>query len=335
VHKSRKDAPGQLPLFGWCLATKRGDPIPARHIFGRRLITARTMADIIPEPTKFSGSFRMPVISAVALKGGVSKTTTCHMLAAAFGLASRRVLLIDNDSQASLTCGMLGTDSEQIDPSETVASIYAGNDPLPSDVIRPSGMAGVDLIPGSMAAASFNLPDPHGAPAHIQARLRSFLDEVKGEGEYDLVLIDNPPNLSQATWSALVGSDFSFTPCVPENYGVSSLSPVINVLARIAAGPNPSLHNLGVVLSMVQPRLSVHIAFEQMLRDAHGDLILQARIPLAADIKEAIANGKAVSHYKPRGASAKAFKQLADEIMGRIARVESGALVEAVTDGQD
>jgi chromosome partitioning protein len=335
LRRSPKDAQGQLPLTEWRLATKRGELIPARDIFGRRLITAQTMADIIPETTKLSGAFRMPVISAVALKGGVSKTTICHMLGAAFGLAGRRVLLIDNDSQASLTCGMLGTDSEQIPAAETVAAVYAGLDPMPSDVIRSSGMAGVDLIPGSMAAASFNLPDPHGAPVEVQGRLRSFLDEVRGEGEYDLILIDNPPNLSQATWSALVGSDYSITPCVPENYGVSSLSPVLNVLAQIAAGPNPGLVNLGVVLSMVQPRLSVHIAFEQKLREMHGALIFDARIPVASDIKEAIANGKAVSHFKPRGASAKAFKQLADEVTGRIARLESKVLVEVVADGQD
>jgi chromosome partitioning protein len=330
----RKPSSGQGE-FSWCLATKHGDLIPARAIFGRRLITARTMADIIPEAQEFSGTIRMPVISAVALKGGVSKTTICHMLAAAYGLAGRRVLLVDNDSQASLTCGMLGTDSEQIPASETVAAIYAGRDPLPSDVIRSANIPGVDLVPGSIAAASFNLPDPHEAPIEVQGRLRAFLDEVRGEGEYDLVIIDNPPNLSQATWSALVASDYSFTPCVPENYGVSSLSPVLNVLAQVAAGPNPDLVNLGVVLSLVQPRLSVHMAFEQKLRETHGSLIFNARIPVAADIKEAIALSKAVSHHKPRGASAKAFKLLADEIIERIARVESQPLVEALANGQD
>ena len=58
-------------------------------------------------------------------------------------------------------------------------------------------------------------------------------------------------------------------------------------------------------------------------------------VPESTDIKEAIANCKAVSHYKPRGASAKAFKQLADEVTGRIARLESEALVEVVADGKD
>jgi chromosome partitioning protein len=276
----------------------------------------------------------MPVISAVALKGGVSKTTVCHMTAAAFGLAGLRCLLLDNDAQSSLSSAVLGTESEQLPPSETIAAVYAGRDPLPSEIIRPSGIAGVDIIPGSMAAASFNLPDPQEATAEIQGRLRSFLDEVKGEGTYDLVVIDNPPNLGQASWSSLIASDYSFTPCVPENYGVSSLSPVLNVLHQIKSGPNPSLINLGVVLSMVQPRLSVHMAFEKKLRETHGDLIFEARIPVAADIKEAIAFGKPVTTFKPRGASAKAFKQLADEMMARIARHEAPSMVEVATHGE-
>ncbi|MHB1210355.1 MAG: ParA family protein [Acidimicrobiales bacterium] len=320
--------------FEWDLTVKNGERIPAKSIFGRRLITAATIADIIPGSQHFPEDIGMQVISATALKGGVSKTTICHQLAAAFGLSGRRVLLIDNDAQGSLSCSILGTDAEQIPASETVAAIYSGRDPLPSDVIRPTGIAGVDLIPGSMAAASFNTPDPHLASIDDQSRLRSFLDEVRGEGAYDLVIIDNPPNLGQATWNSLIASDFSLTPCVPEQYGVSSLSPVLNVLHQIATGPNPSLVNLGVVLSMVQPRLSVHAAFEQTLRATHGELIFDARIPMAADIKEAIALGRPVTHHKPRGASAKAFKQLADEISVRIARHQSDSLVEVGSNGQ-
>jgi chromosome partitioning protein len=65
-----------------------------------------------------------------------------------------------------------------------------------------------------------------------------------------------------------------------------------------------------------------------MLRELHGPLIFDARIPDAADIPEAILVNKPVTHYKPRGASAKAFKALTDELFARIAAHESAALVE-------
>src|SRR5829696_1005922 len=118
----------------------------------------------------------MPIVSATALKGGVGKTTLVHHVAGALALAGKRILCLDNDPQASLSSGLFGPAAvEQMDPAETIAALYAGGDPLPEQVIRPSGVAGVDVIAGSMAAAEFNLPSPFTAPAEIQACLRSFL----------------------------------------------------------------------------------------------------------------------------------------------------------------
>jgi chromosome partitioning protein len=295
-----------------------------------RSLTVNSPADTVPETSKFSGIIRMPILSATALKGGTGKTVLCQMLAGAFALTGRRILAIDNDPQSSLSTGMLGTDAEQIHPDNTIAAIYSGLDPLPSDVIRPSGIPGVDLIPGSRAADSFNLPDPHLATYDVQGRLRSFLDEARGV--YELTIVDNPPNLYAATYAALVAADYCLVPATPENYGVSSISPVLEVVRQVVEGPNPGLVNLGIVLTKIE-RTGTHVAFEQMLREIHGSLIFDARIAKAADIPEAIVVNKPVTHYKPRGASAKAFKALAEEILTRIVANESPALVEAA-DGQ-
>jgi len=259
----------------------------------------------------------MPIISSVALKGGVGKTTLTHHTAGALALSGRRVLCLDNDPQASLSSGIFGPSVvEAMDPSETMAALYSGMDPLPDQVVRPSGIPGLDVIAGSKAAGRYNTPEPYEAPAEVQLCLRSFLAEVRGE--YDVILIDNPPNLNAATWAALIASDYLIVPVVPEDYGSSSLSPVFESVSLVLTGPNPHLRLLGLVLSMVQPRLAVHQLYEATLRDQHGDGILATRVPLAADIKEAISARKPVSHYKPRGASAKVFKALVDELFTRM-----------------
>jgi chromosome partitioning protein len=264
----------------------------------------------------------MPIISATALKGGVGKTTFVHHAAGALALAGKRVLCVDNDAQASLSSGIFGPAAvEQMDPGSTIAALYAGLDPLPEQVIRPSGLDNVDVIAGSMAAARYNLPEPFSAPANVQTCLRSFLAEVR-DG-YDVVLIDNPPNLHAASWAALVASDYLVVPVVPEDYGSMSLSPVLESIRLVAAGPNPSVVLLGLLLTMVQPRLGVHVAYERVLREVHGDGVFAARVPLAADIKEAISQRRPVTHYKPRGASSKAFKALVDELLSRVAATEA------------
>jgi chromosome partitioning protein len=297
------------------------------------LSTVNILADITPDGSLFRGISRMPIISATALKGGVGKTTLVHMLAGAFSLAGLKVLVIDNDPQASLSSGIFGAGTvEQMDPARTMAALYAGLDPLPDEVIRPSNIERVDIIPGSMAAAEFNTPNPFSSAADVQTRLRDFLYEV--QGEYGMVLIDNPPNLSAATWGALIASDFCILPVIPEDYGTASLSPVLESIRLVASGPNPSIVNLGMVLTMVQPRLSVHIVFEEALREHHGAGVFSARVPMASDIKEAIFHHKPVTHHKPRGASAKAIKALADEIVFKIAAHEAPELLEVGTNGQ-
>jgi len=85
---------------------------------------------------------------------------------------------------------------------------------------------------------------------------------------------------------------------------------------------------------MVQPRLGVHAAFEAELREIHGDGVFAARVPMAADIKEAIAHRRPIAMHKPRGASAKAIKAVADEMLARIEGPAVAGLMEVAADVQ-
>src|SRR3954453_3158338 len=101
----------------------------------------------------------MPVITASNQKGGVGKTSTCHHLAGALAQSGRRVLLVDNDPQASLTQWIWGPIATAgLDPGATAARPYRGADPLFEQVIPPTPLPGVDLLPGSHHATSHNVP---------------------------------------------------------------------------------------------------------------------------------------------------------------------------------
>lgn len=259
------------------------------------------------------------VIALMNQKGGVGKTSTTHHLAGTFAANGRRVLLIDNDPQASLSQGFWGpVATAQIEPSATVAALYDPDaDPFPEQVVRPTGVPGLDLVPGSQAATDFNVPRPYAAPPEAQACLRSFLDDVRNA--YDLVLIDCPPNLHLCSWAALVAADHLIVPLQPEDYGAQGLGPVQESVDLVVGGPNPGLNLLGFLLTMFNPRLTIHKMFEAILREQYGAAVFETRVPYAADFKEAIAQRKTIMQYKPRGASAKAVKALADELLGRLA----------------
>ncbi len=260
----------------------------------------------------------MPVITLLNQKGGVGKTSTTHHLAGTLAASGRRVLLLDNDPQASLSQGFWGpVATAGLDPASTIAALYAGLDPFPEQVIRPTGVPGIDIIPGSKAATDHNVPRPQDTPPESQGCIRSFLADVAGG--YDLVLIDCPPNLHLCSWAALVASDHLIVPLQPEDYGAQGLGPVQESVDLVAEGPNPGLHLMGFLLTMHNARLTIHRLYEKLLREQYGAAVFNTSVPYAVDFKEAIAQRKTITQYKPRGASARALAALADEVLARLA----------------
>ena len=136
----------------------------------------------------------MPIVTMLNQKGGVGKTSCTHHLAGTLAQMGRRVLLVDNDPQSSLTQGLWGpVVARQLDPARTIAAIYAGDLPYPEQVIHPTGIPGIDLIPGSggrpaTTSPTRTWPTPRPRRASASSWKRS------GAG-YDLVMIDCPPNL--------------------------------------------------------------------------------------------------------------------------------------------
>jgi chromosome partitioning protein len=256
------------------------------------------------------------VISLLNLKGGVGKTSSCHHLAGAFARAGRRVLLLDNDPQASLTQGFFGPAAlAAIDPGESVVALY-DEDATPSAaaLVRPSGVDGVWIVPGSPHLAAVNTtPVREWAP--LEAGLRDFLEPARDA--FDLVLIDNPPNLYLCARASLVASDFLVVPVQAEDYGAQGLGPVRAAAAAVQAGPNPVLRLAGYLVTMFDQRLAVHQTYDAVLRESFGADVFDARVPRAKDFVEAVAARVPVSHFKPRSAAARAVQAVAEELLAR------------------
>jgi chromosome partitioning protein len=146
---------------------------------------------------------------------------------------------------------------------------------------------------------------------------------------YDLVLIDSPPTLSLCSWAALVASDHLVVPLQAEDFGSQGIASILDFVDAVQAGPNPRLNLAGYLLTMFNPRLAIHKAYEAMLRQLYGPAVFTTTIPIGTDFKEAVAVRKPIIAHKPRGASAKSIKALADELSARIACTVQDAHGEA------
>jgi chromosome partitioning protein len=260
-----------------------------------------------------------PCICVLNRKGGTGKSSTCFHTSHALAKRGRRVLLIDLDPQANLSEGLLGAQVEGLPPDQTVAALYSDSFvPDPRSLIVSTAVEGVDLLPGSEAMEDYSDPRPAG---HRSERvLREFVDEVRGD--YGVILLDCPPALALASWSAMVAADSILTPLIPEDFGAQGLKKINRALALVRAEANPGLRLLGYLVGQYNPKLAIHAAYVEQLRAAYGDLVLTTTIPIAADYKMAVTAGKPVGVLKPRSAAAKAIDALAAELLERIAAGE-------------
>ena len=100
------------------------------------------------------------VISLYARKGGVGRTMLTQNLAGACAEKGASVLLLDTDSQASLSKNFFGASAvERLRPYETIAALFdASRDADPDAVIREADVENISIIPSSDHLEHFDLP---------------------------------------------------------------------------------------------------------------------------------------------------------------------------------
>lgn len=241
------------------------------------------------------------VLCVANQKGGVGKTTTALNLAVCLAKAGRRTLLVDLDPQCNATTGMGATPTER---HPLVARL-----PLKESLIQ-TATQGLELLPGSR---SFQDVEALANGAAHASSLRSHL--AAGMGAYDFVLIDCPPSLGPLTRTALATSTEVLMPIQCEYFAMEGLTQMIDVIRQVMNHERNRLQFGGIVLTMFDHTLELTREVEQEVRDFFGEIVYQTVVPRDVAVCEAPSHGLSVIDYAPRTRGARAYVELAMEVL--------------------
>jgi chromosome partitioning protein len=263
-----------------------------------------------PEPRPVSGGQRARVVAMCNQKGGVGKTTTTINLGASLAEYGRKVLLVDFDPQGSLSVG-LGLNPHDLDL--TIYNLLMERDVTLDEVVVPSGVPGVDLLPSNidLSAAEVQLVHEVAREQTLQRVLAPALES------YDVIIIDCQPSLGLLTVNALTASDGVIVPLECEYFALRGVALLKQTIDKVRERLNPRLEIDGVLGTMFDGRTLHSREVMDRLVQAWGDTVFHTVIRRTVKFSDATVAGEPITAYASSSTGADAYRQLATEVLSR------------------
>ncbi len=127
-------------------------------------------------------------------------------------------------------------------------------------------------------------------------------------------MIDCPPSLGLLTVNALAAADEVVIPVQTEYFALEGLGHLAHTIELVKRNLNPKLLIRGVLLTMFDARTNLSREVEQEVRK-HFDNTFETVIPRSVRLAEAPSHGEPIRTYDPLSPGARAYDQLADEVI--------------------
>lgn len=254
------------------------------------------------------------VIALTNQKGGVGKTTTAINLGIGLARTGKRVLLIDNDPQGSLTAALGWKNTDSLDV--TLSAIYGMllDDKLPSTpgygILHHE--EGVDLLPSdiTLSGTEMALVSSMCRESHLK-RYIAFVQD-----SYDYILIDCLPTLGILVQNALTAATDVLVPTQAQFLSTKGLAQLLHTISQVRRGLNTDLTLDGILFTMVESRIATSKALIEMLREQYKDFgVMKTEIPKTVRFQDASLNGVSIFKENKNGKGSQAFDALVQEIL--------------------
>lgn len=244
----------------------------------------REMLDGTKSPRRYSPGRqegeKLQVVSVINFKGGSAKTTTTAHLAQYLALKGYRVLAIDLDPQASLST-LFGLQPEtDVGVNETLYGAIRYDDQRLEimDIIRSTYLPGLHVIPGHLELMEFETTTPMSRErGTFFVRIAEALSSVADE--YDVVLIDCPPNLGYLTMTALCAASAVLITVHPQMLDVLSMAQFLRMTTDLLSTihkvrPQSDYDWMGYLVTRYEPNDTPQNQMVGFLRSLFGPRLL-------------------------------------------------------------
>ena len=253
------------------------------------------------------------VIICANQKGGVAKSTSVVNIGIGLARLGKKVLVIDNDPQGSLTEALGYPEPDKLDITLAKIMEWVLNE---EDFDIEAGILhhkeGVDLLP-----ANIELSGVETSLIGIMSSetvLKEYIDMIRDK--YDFILVDCSPNLGQLTLNALVAADEVIIPVQAAYLPIKGLEQLLKTISRVKRKMNPSLHIMGILITMVDYRTVYANEITEVLYQHYGDKIhiFEEVIPMSVRAAEAAAEGISIYSHDAKCKVAMAYEVITKEV---------------------
>lgn len=260
------------------------------------------------------------VKAIVNFKGGVGKTTATAHLAQKCAIDGMRVLAVDLDPQATLTFLLAGLIPEvDLTEDDLINECLLSEPDTLGKIIKSTYFAGVDVVPTSLPLQDLDLalPNPElnnrDTLGSAVLRLRNALASV--QDDYDVILIDCPPNMGSITANALAAANSLIIPLPPAAADRASFMMFCQSLSLFYGHLGRELDYMRILISK-HDGSAAHKFNEGRIRALYGDYVLTNVLFDSTEIEKASSYMRTVYELEKPMNSRDTYQRAMDSLNG-------------------
>lgn len=252
-------------------------------------------------------------IAFAVQKGGQAKTTSSVITAEILAKSGYRVLLIDLDSQGNATQMISGKSIYQFE-GNTIYEAMVDGDPMPYLHV---GKKNLFYIAAEDTMALFSRYIYTKNIKHPAGVLKRTIEKI--EAEFDFIIMDCPPNLSDIVTNAIVYADYIVIPMDAGGFSLDALDRFMTFIETANKAGHTKAEVLGILFTLRDTRSRHEKGITRALNKQHVGLPFRTEIRKRAKIKESAMDGVELENRK----DAKIYEDYLDfteELIERIRR---------------